>query len=37
MTTPDIGANLSGADLYGAKDCVWVADLISGYATRKAN
>jgi hypothetical protein len=37
MTTPDIGANLSGADLYGAKDCVWVADPVSGYATRKAN
>jgi hypothetical protein len=31
------GANLSGAVLSGAKDCVWVADPVSGYATRKAN
>jgi hypothetical protein len=31
------GANLLGANFSGAKDCVWVADPISGYATRKAN
>jgi hypothetical protein len=34
------GANLRGADLYGAnlsgfKDCAWVADAVSGIATRK--
>jgi hypothetical protein len=30
------GANLRGADLSGARDCAWVADPVSGYATRKA-
>jgi hypothetical protein len=30
-------ADLRGANFSGAKDCVWVADPVSGYATRKAN
>jgi hypothetical protein len=31
------GANLYGANLRGAMECAWVADPVSGYATRKAN